>query len=165
MSTNQIETDKADFEAAFKSTGYQYGEDALEQVYLGWKLFAQFQRGRQENSHAVAYQRFHDVKGWIDTPVEDLPHYREKGQLIRELFTAPQHEGPEASEQLSLYAIERVKRALTKAGWSTDESLEAFAARIECHVLNLCSHVEKKSAPTAPPVSLQSQTVNLKGAV
>lgn len=30
--------DREQFATAFKATGYQYGEDALEQVYLGWHL-------------------------------------------------------------------------------------------------------------------------------
>lgn len=43
----------------------------------------------QSQSEPVSYQRFVEENniGWIDCRIEDIPHYKSKGQLIRELYT------------------------------------------------------------------------------
>lgn len=52
------------------------------------------------------------------------------------------------NEQLGLSTIEKVREALSRAGYSTGEDgLEGFSAKIERHVLALCHHVIERNQP------------------
>jgi hypothetical protein len=60
------------------------------------EAFARAYKSQNDQQEAVAWQRYSEGEGkWINVELEDIKHYKDKGQPIRELYTSPPKQMPE----------------------------------------------------------------------